>query len=274
MRNADADIAISVNWLTIIRQEAIESFRFGILNAHCGDLPRYRGNATPNWAVLNGENSYAISVHYMLPGELDAGNILIKKVYPMTERTTVTDIYENLSAEIPKLFCEALEKVENGGAVGSNQSKNVQDSLRCYPRIPTDSFIDFNMSRKHIIREVRASAHPFQGAFFYWNNLKIYVFEAEEEPFVSPSCVYPGQVIAVKKAGGEVWVAAKDGIIVLRRIYINNIEYDASEILKSTRIRLNYCLPEEIYQLKIQLAGLNDQVRKMQKIIEEHGFEI
>jgi len=64
------DLGISFNWVTIISQEQIKCFRIGILNAHFGDLPRYRGNACPNWAIINGEKEIAVSVHLMESGKV------------------------------------------------------------------------------------------------------------------------------------------------------------------------------------------------------------
>lgn len=132
--------------------------------------------------------------------------------------------------------------------------------MRCYPRIPTDSFIDWNQTCEAILRNIRASSKPFQGAFSYYDDLKIYIHCAESIPYSVPCCVYPGQVIAVNKENGQVNVAAKDGIIVMTKICVGNDEYRAADILKSTRIRLNYCIQEEIYQLRQQVKDLKDIV--------------
>lgn len=48
VQDSGAEVAISVNWLTLIKQPLIDQFKYGIINAHAGDLPRYRGNACPN----------------------------------------------------------------------------------------------------------------------------------------------------------------------------------------------------------------------------------
>lgn len=263
MQSVNADIAISVNWLTIIKQSAISCFKYGILNAHCGDLPRYRGNACPNWSILNGDDSYAISIHYMLPGELDSGDILIKKKYPIMEVTTITDIYHNMNDEIPELFCDALNLIRSGDVKGMPQSRNPEDSLRCYPRIPTDSFIDWNQTCDTILRNVRASTRPFQGAFCYYGDMKIYIYCAVSKPYSAPCNVYPGQVIAIDKENGQVEIAAKDGIIVVREIGLENDKYRAADILRSTRIRLNYCVQEEIYQLRQQIKELKCMVEDL-----------
>lgn len=262
MRSADADIAISINWLTIIKQPAVSCFKYGILNAHCGDLPRYRGNACPNWSILNGDDSYAISIHYMIPEELDSGDILIKKKYPITETTTITDIYKNMDEQIPELFCDALNLIRSGEGQGEPQSKNPEDSLRCYPRIPTDSFIDWNQNCNTILRNIRASTRPFQGTFCYCDDLKLYIYSAASKPFPAPCNVYPGQVIAIDRESGQIEIAAKDGIIVVEKVCMGNDEYRAADVLRSTRIRLNYCVEEEIYQLR-------QQIKELKCIVEE-----
>lgn len=264
MRKTEADVAISINWLTIIKQEAISCFKYGILNAHCGDLPKYRGNACPNWSILKGDDSYAISIHYMEPAELDSGDILIKKKFPIKETTTITEIYENMNREVPKLFCEALELIKFGHAEGRVQSKNPEDSLRCYPRIPTDSFIDWTESCESIMRNIRASGPPFRGAFCYWNDLKLYIFEAESKPYPAPCLVYPGQVITVDKENGVVEIAARDGIISVRKFYLNNMECGAADLIKSTRTRLNYCVQEEIFQLRQKVKELEQKIREIE----------
>ncbi len=264
LKKAQADVAISVNWITVIKEEAIRCFRYGIINAHCGDLPKYRGNACPNWALLNEENSYGLCIHYMIPGELDSGNILVKRKYPITDETNITDIYSNLEKEVPEMFCEAIGKIESGDYEGQKQSTDPMESLRCYPRMPRDSFIDFSKDRKQVILEIRASAKPFQGAYFYWNDLKIYIFEAKEKPFEAPCCVYPGQVMAIDKKTGMVDVAVGDGVIQFDRVVIEGNEVKASDIICSTRTRLNYSLPDEIYTLRREIDLLKNQIERLE----------
>src|SRR5690242_19096871 len=53
---SQAEVAISVNWLTLVGRSFRAAFEHGVVNAHAGDLPRFRGNAAPNWAILAGEN--------------------------------------------------------------------------------------------------------------------------------------------------------------------------------------------------------------------------
>lgn len=258
LRNVNADIAVSVNWLTVIRGDVLSIFRYGILNAHCGDLPRYRGNACPNWAIIKGEKQFAISIHFM-EEELDSGDIIIKKFYPITDETNITDIYKIIETEIPKLFCNAIDRIK-AGYMGLPQSTNPNDVLRCYPRIPTDSMIEWYLPCEEIVRLVKASASPFEGAYTFYGDVKLHISKCVKKEYVSPCYVCPGQVISVDRDSGQVEVAAGDGIIEFDKVVVDGKEVVASDVLKSTRIRLNYCLQEEIHSLRIRIEQLERQV--------------
>lgn len=107
LRRLKADVCISVNWLQILKEPLLSSFEFGILNAHAGDLPRYRGNACPNWAILNFEKNIGLTIHKMTE-ELDAGPFIIKDFFEITKNTYIGEIYNWLEHATPKLFLEAL----------------------------------------------------------------------------------------------------------------------------------------------------------------------
>ena len=75
LKSAPADIAVSINYTGVVPQAVIDTYPLGILNAHGGDLPRYRGNACQAWAILNGEERIGLCIHKMIGGELDSGDI-------------------------------------------------------------------------------------------------------------------------------------------------------------------------------------------------------
>lgn len=254
LKEVKADIAISVNWVNVIGKSVIECFRHGVINAHCGDLPRYRGNACLNWAIIKGEEKYAICIHYMEPDSLDSGDIILKRFFPITDDINITDIYENIEKQVPTMFMDAIELINANECMAIKQSSNIADSLRCYPRIPTDSFIDWNYSCEEIMRIIRASSNPFSGAFTFYGKQKLYIMNASTREFDAPCYVYPGQVINV--SDDKVDIAASDGIISISDVICKNKIYSANTILKSIRIRLNYCLEEEIYQIRKELDGI------------------
>lgn len=267
IKSVKADIGISMNWLTVIGREVIELFPYGILNAHPGDLPQYRGNACPNWAIINGEKELCISIHYMLADQLDAGAIVLKKRYSIDNTMNITKFYKIMEEDIPQLFLEAIREIDMHTLKVIPQGSDLQLASRCYPRVLTDSFIDWNMNCDKIIKLINASCFPFAGAYTFYGEKKLYIMECEMKEFQMKCYVIPGQVIKIDKIANCVEVAASDGIIVLKNLYINGEKYEATQILKSTRIRLNYCIEEEIYLLKARINELESQIEKLKEKI-------
>ena len=258
LRSVKADIAVSVNWLTLISQAVLDIFPYGILNAHCGYLPRYKGNACPNWAIIKGEKQFAISIHFMQE-ELDSGDIVIKEYHAIDAETTITDIYEIIEYAVPRLFCKAIDNIQNGDR-GLPQSKDPELTLRCYPRLPQDSIIDWKWTCERILKVIRATRFPFSGAYTFYGDIKLHIMDGKKKAYDSPCHVCEGQVIRVDRHSGSVEIAAGDGAVVIDSVYIEGEKIAASKILGSTRIRLGYCPQEEIYYLRKQIRELRQEL--------------
>jgi len=110
-------------------------FPLGILNAHGGDLTRYRGNACQAWAILNGEERIGLCVHKMQGGELDSGDIITRDYLPIDYTTKITKVWDWMTERVPILMLEAVEQLSKDSSyVLEQQSADPQDALRCYPR--------------------------------------------------------------------------------------------------------------------------------------------
>lgn len=263
MFSMQADIAISVNWLTIIREDTVHLFPYGILNGHAGDLPRYRGNACPNWAIINGEEKIGFSVHFMEPGNLDSGDIVVKEFINVTSNTTIGEIYEKMEDLFPAMFLQAVTRIEKMSEyAGIPQSKKREDILRCYPRIPSDSCIDWSKSCIEIDRLIRASGYPFQGAYTFLNGKeKIYIQEAGISEFEYPSLVVCGQVVCRDKEKDCIGVAARDGVIIIYKICDEHYrQYRVTEKIGSMRDRMGMCVPDKIYELMQEIEMLKMRI--------------
>ena len=173
IKASEADIAVSINFASIISERTIALFPLGILNVHGGDLPRYRGNACQAWAILNGEKFIGLCVHKMVGGELDSGPILAREFYEIDINTTITDVWDWMNDRSQHLVIAALELLTlNPSYILETQSKNPAQSLRCYPRRPEDGLIDWRQSAVSVHRLVNASCAPFSGAFTFLNGEK------------------------------------------------------------------------------------------------------
>jgi UDP-4-amino-4-deoxy-L-arabinose formyltransferase/UDP-glucuronic acid dehydrogenase (UDP-4-keto-hexauronic acid decarboxylating) len=233
------DIGVSVNWVSIVRKEHIDLFEVGILNAHMGDLPRYRGNACPNWAILNGEEFVTLSVHLMQEDLLDCGRIIAQDKYPLNEDTYIFDIYEWAQEAMPMLFVEAAGLLQKDSAYTLKYADpDSPESFRCYPRRPEDGCIDWHMSAVDIHRLIRASAEPFPGAFASLDGEKVIIWRAELFDDGEKYCAVVGQVSDVNRDDGSVVLITGDGKIKLTEIEYKGVRGRPSEVIKSVRKRL------------------------------------
>ena len=231
------DIAVSINYSGIIPQTVIESFPLGILNAHGGDLPRYRGNACQAWAILNGEEKIGLCIHSMIGGELDNGDIIARDYLSIDNTTKVTKIWRWMSERTPHLFRDAVNQLDNNSQyILEKQSTSPKDALRCYPRKPEDGKIDWNKSNLDILRLINASNKPYAGAFCSLEDHKLTIWDAELIDDNENYLAVAGQVTAI--GINYIDVATGSGKIRLNKIEYNNKVTTPNTIVKSIRKRL------------------------------------
>lgn len=233
------DIAVSINFSGIIAEEVINLFPLGILNAHGGDLPRYRGNACQAWAILNKEEKIGLCIHQMIGGELDSGDILSRKYLPINIDTRIGEVYDWMYQTIPLLMVDAIEELSiNSIFFLEKQSKDPKDTLRTYPRNPSDGKIDWKSSNEDIIRLINASSEPFSGAFCNYEGEKLIIWRAFIYEDTEIYYAAQGQVASINKTDKYIVV-----ITGLGKIKITEIEYKGertvpTDVIKSIRKRL------------------------------------
>jgi methionyl-tRNA formyltransferase len=256
LRKIKPDVAISVNWKTIIGQEVIDCFKYGIINAHAGDLPRYRGNAVPNWAIINGENQIVLTLHYMTV-DLDAGPILIQKKYPLKGDSRIGEIYDFIRENCPKMFDEVLGGIEKNTIKPHEQPKDPALSLRCFPRLPRDSEIDWKQPAELIDRLVRAVSEPFNGAYTFLGTEKLIIWRTHHQKSDSPFLGVPGQIASRDKKTGEVTVIAGEGFLVLEEVELNNNgRIKPTQAISTIRTRLGMDITGGMIELLQRISKL------------------
>lgn len=232
------DIAVSINYSGIIAAEVINLFPMGVLNAHGGDLPRYRGNACQAWAIINKEERIGLCIHKMIGGELDSGDIVAKSYLSIDINTRVGHVYDWMNKKIPVLMLQSISKLENNPNDVEKQSTNPKDALRTYPRNPDDGKIDWSSNNDDIIRLINASSEPFSGAFCHYKDKKIIIWRAklyiDNENYLSK----PGQIAKINKNTGNIIVITGNGKIEIEEIEYSEKRTKPAEVIKSIRNRL------------------------------------
>jgi methionyl-tRNA formyltransferase len=226
--------AISANWKFTIPKSFLDLFECGILNFHLGNLPDYKGNATVNWTIINGEDHINGNIHKMDP-VLDAGDIISKKSIPISEDMYIADVLRKAEQDVPFLYEEALNKVLlNPDAF---EIKGSAQGLRCYPRLPEDSQVNWNESAQNISRLVRASSEPYNGAYSFLNGEKIIIWKASVYNYKEKFLAVPGHVVGIQKESKSILVACGTGMLEIREIEYQGKKVVPTEFIKSIRVR-------------------------------------
>ncbi|WP_158279362.1 methionyl-tRNA formyltransferase [Azospirillum humicireducens] len=232
------DLAISMNWLTVLPAQVRALFGAGVFNAHPGDLPRYRGNACPTWAILADESHVGLCIHLM-SDDLDAGPVAFRERFPMAGHDFF-DVWRWVEDRVPALFHNLASAVEAGTLALQQQPDNAELSLRCFPRKAEDARIDWAAPAEDILRLIRSSTRPLEGAFSYLEDgvTRVTIWRAEVCSLPFPYLAIPGQVLGTD--GGLPLIACKPGALRLLDLEISghSVPDSMSRLLLSLRNRL------------------------------------
>lgn len=237
LQTVRADIAVSLNYSGVIPEEITALFPLGILNAHGGDLPRYRGNACQAWAILNAETRIGLCIHKMIGGELDSGDIIARDYLNIDYTTKVTAAWQWMAARVPVLMLDAVNILaRDPDFILERQSTNPRDVLRCYPRRPEDGRIDWQKPAVDVLRLINASNRPYAGAFCDYEGQKLIIWDAELLGGGEQFCAIPGQVTLI--GSGFIDVACAEGKLRLKEVELSGALLDPSHCISSIRKRL------------------------------------
>lgn len=262
IESAKPDIAVSSNWVSVIRQNVIDMMPYGILNAHHGDLPRYRGNAATNWILLKHETCLPLNIHVMEPGELDSGDIMVQRTVEIGETTTIKDIVDAIELNVPQMFAEALARLEDSSLVPRKQKTS--GAFRCYPRLPSYSKIDWSQSAKDIDALVRASTRPYSGAYSYMkigNEIKkLFIWRTRIVSKTTEDIGVPGHIIKNDSKTGESHVLTGNGVIAISVAqHEGEDDFEPGKTWKSIRMRFGIDIEEELIALYAEVARMRAQ---------------
>jgi methionyl-tRNA formyltransferase len=203
------------------------------VNVHYSPLPRYRGRANVNWALINDEPWAAISIHAIVP-ELDAGNILFQQRVRIEAEDTVADLYRKLNELQQDHLAETVARYLDG-CEGIPQDER-EATYGC-GRSPEDGEIDWAATTRQISCLIRALVTPFPGAYTYFQGKRLTIWRAEPvpNPLVYTGRV-PGRVVKVARSDGSVEVLTGDGVLKVMEVgFPGEPKTAAANVVKSVR---------------------------------------
>jgi len=174
LKEYEADVYVVAAFGQILSQEILDIPRYGCLNIHASLLPKYRGSAPIQWAILNGETQTGVTIMQMDAG-IDTGDMLLKKVIPIAENETGGSLFDKLADVGADLIVEALEKLEKGELVPKKQN----DAESCYAKMlsKAQGQIDWTADAAVIERLVRG-LNPWPSAYTTLGGKNLKIWEA------------------------------------------------------------------------------------------------
>jgi methionyl-tRNA formyltransferase len=192
----DADVAVVVAYGRILPEEFLRAPRRGCINVHFSLLPRYRGAAPANWAIINGDTETGVTTMFIEPA-LDTGPILLQQKTEIGETETVPELMERLAEIGAGLLGETLARLDEL----TPQPQNDAQATFAPVLKKQDGLINWAQSAATIERRVRG-LQPWPNAYTSYNSKGMIVWRAQ--PITSSST----------SAAGEVIVAQGDDLVV------------------------------------------------------------
>ena len=187
------DAIVVIAFGQLLSKEILDLPKYGCVNIHASLLPKYRGAAPIQWAVIDGEKETGVTTMYMNEG-LDTGDIIDKVVVPIDKKETGGSLFDKLAIEGGKLILKTLIELENGTAVRTPQD----DSKSNYAGMINKQLgkIDFNKSANEIERLIRG-LNPWPSAYTKMDGKTLKIWDADVDDSENDSA--PGTITEVGK---------------------------------------------------------------------------
>ena len=191
IRAIQPDLIFSFYYRSMISERILELARLGAYNMHGSLLPRYRGRAPVNWAVLRGETETGATLHVMVKRP-DAGDIVDQQAVPIGPEETARAVFDKVTSAARSVLARQLENLLTGQA-----PRRKQDESRAtyFPgRSAEDGRIDWGIDSRGVFNLIRAVTHPYPGAFTEFNSRRFFIWWASP---VQCESAKPGEVVSV-----------------------------------------------------------------------------
>ncbi|QEK11997.1 methionyl-tRNA formyltransferase [Crassaminicella thermophila] len=230
------DCIVVVAFGQILPKKILDIPPYGCINVHASLLPKYRGAAPINWAIINGEKISGVTTMYMDEG-LDTGDMILKKEIPIGDKTA-GEFHDQLALAGAEILGETLKLIEEEQAP---RIKQVDYESSYAPIMDKNTGkIDWKNSAESIYNLIRG-VNPWPTAFTFYKGEKFKIWKAK----VSKECCNeePGKIIKVDKDG--LFVCTANGVLIIEEIqFPNSKRMTVDAYLRGHKIENNIILGE------------------------------
>jgi methionyl-tRNA formyltransferase len=209
IREKAPDVLLVVGWTQLLKAELLRVPKFACLGFHASLLPKYRGRAPVNWAIINGETVTGNTMIVLEP-EADTGDIVAQRRIEITDEDDCRTIYQKVGQTEVEMLEEVLPLIQVG--ILPRRKQDESQATVMPKRRPEDGRIDWRRSTRDIYNWIRALAQPYPGAFSVLNDQSVWIWAARADcTLITRSNFKPGDV--THNADGWPLVATGDGWI-------------------------------------------------------------
>ena len=234
IRSLQPDLIFVMGWSQLLSDELIDIPKIGIIGSHPTELPKYRGRAPIPWTILKNLTQSALTFFWINPGT-DEGPIENQKFFKIDQSDDASSIYKKIIDIGKNMILEDLELIESGELrkIPQDQTKFIENWPK---RQPDDGKINWSKSSSDIHRLIRASTHPYPGAFTYFGKKKIKIWKATISSDKSKGI---GRIMEI--TDDKIKVGTADSSIILQKITSDFKDLENSKnIFLSTDIGKNF----------------------------------
>jgi methionyl-tRNA formyltransferase len=207
------ELALAAGWYHMVPGSVRSRFPRGCAGIHASLLPKLRGGAPLNWAILTGARETGVSLFELGDG-VDEGRLWGQRAFPVGPRATIAELLAEAERHAVELVGECIPGIA-GGSLEPGDQKGTPSY--CLQRRPEDGWIDWRRPARELDRLVRAVGRPYPGAFTYFEGRKLFVWAAKPASADVPLHGAPGQIGRLPGVPGPC-VVTGEGALVLREV--------------------------------------------------------
>ena len=222
LRKYEADIFVVAAFGQILPKSILDMPKYGCINVHASLLPKYRGAAPIQWAVINGDKVTGVTIQQMDIG-VDTGDIIVTKELVISEEETGGGLFDKLAVVGAEACLEALEQIANGTAARTPQNHDEATHVSMISK--EFGNIDWNRSAAEIERLIRG-LNPWPSAYTKLDGKTFKIWKAKvvsEENEYATGCI-------IRVGKGEMLVQTGNGLLSLLEVQLEGkkrMEVDA-----------------------------------------------
>ena len=228
VKNLTPDLIVVVAF-RVLPKEILSIPKLGAINLHASLLPKYRGAAPINWAIINGEKKSGVTT-FFLNEKIDSGKIIFQKECEISSEMNAGDLHDNLSVIGSELLIKTINSILNGNVVELIQNETFVTPA---PKIfKQNCKINFNQSSEIIHNFIRGlSPNPTAWCNFKNKSVKIYQTKMSNQNY---SEINPGKIIEIKN---QLFVSTNNGFLEILKLQVEGGKIiSANEFLRGYKI--------------------------------------